>query len=84
MFLEWMTEAHSLTRSSFYSGNYIPVPDCWSRFEVPYGLHVEMPTVIHCWGMEMGRSPYFEHQTAFQRGQVAHCLWSAFFYPLGA
>ncbi len=27
------------------------------RFEVPYGLHVEMPTVLRCWGMEMGEVP---------------------------
>ncbi len=79
LLVNFMVEGDVLTNDDVYSGRYVPVPEGWHRFEVPYGLNVEVPTAVRLWGLTMANVPYREGETSHRRGAAAHALWSAFF-----
>ncbi len=54
LFVDFMIEGDVLTDAEVYSRCYVPVPEGWHRFEVPYGLAVQVPSTVRLWGIDHG------------------------------
>ncbi len=57
---------------------YVTVPEGCYRFEVPYGLNVQMRTALRLRFLTMVNTPYRDEETPCRRGAIAYALWSTF------
>ncbi len=71
--------AERLTRNSVRTGEYVAIPDECHRFEVPYGLNIEVPAAARAWGLTLTRAPCRDQDAAWQSLAVRHAAWCAFF-----